>query len=98
MVELLLVGEVLHVRDLLGAIDEQFEFLNHVGHFVDVAVILGLLNQIVDAEAAGYYQHQAFVELGSNVEETLIVVRQAELVGSGVPDHLLLLIVEELPD
>ena len=97
-IELLLFGAVLHVRDLFRAIDEHLKFLNHESHFFDIIIILRLLHQIVNAEAACNYEHQTLIKLGGDIEETLIVVGEVYLIRSGVPNHLGLLVVEELPD
>ena len=99
MVELLLFGEILHVRDLLGAVDEHFEFLNHIGHFLDVAVVLGLLHQVVDAEAAAHDVEQKLVEFRRDLKQSLIVglPKWLQLLSLRIHDHLALLFVEEQP-
>ena len=61
LLELLLLGAVRHVVDLLAALYEHLELLYQVGYFLDVAIILGLRHKVVDAEATCHDEHEALV-------------------------------------
>ena len=96
LLELLLLGAVGHVVDLLAALYEHLELLNQVSYLLDVAIILGLLHEVVDAEATRHDEHEALVQLGSNGEEALIVVGEIDAVVLGVKDHLSLLLPRQV--
>ena len=84
--------------ELFHAVDEELQLFENLPKDLNILVVDRLVQQVVEAESASNDQHEALVQLASDVEEQLVVVLQLEAVVLDVVDHPRLLLVEELPD
>ena len=65
---------------------------------LNILIIDGLVQQVVEAESAGYHEHEALVELARDVKQDFVVVLKLQAVILNIVNHSRLLLVEELPD
>ena len=98
LVELLSYILLFDFVELLNTLNEKLKLFEDLFEDLDVLVINWLVKQIVETKAAGNDEHEAFVQLGCNIEKSFVVVFELEAVVLDVVDHAHLLLIEEFPD
>ena len=95
----MLSGFVLGVElaELVDASEEEVDLLEQLFQDLHVLVVDWLVQQVVQAEPACNNQHQALIQLCSDIEEHLVIILELQAVVLQVVDQPHLLLVEELP-
>ena len=96
----MLSGLILSVKlaKLVDASQEEVDLLEHLLQYLHVLVVDWLVQEVVQAEPASNNQHQAFIQLSSDVKQHLVIILELQTVVFKIVDHAHLLLVEELPD
>lgn len=67
MLDLITQG-VSHFSELLDALDEELQFLEQLFQNLNVLVVDGLMQQVVETEPARNNQHQTFIQFSRDVK------------------------------